>query len=183
MVAEFVPHVSDVDVDKVFVLCLRDGCWLAAYRAKGTGCPARTPIDASSKCPRRCCCGASRPDRWRAVPGRHPRPTVRPRRDRRTYLHDAAGGAHPQPRSSRSSLSRSACIRCREAGVDRIGADHGSPTLAGLAAGRRSRLRVKALTATMRLEPAMESAATSGRRVRPKTGSRAPAAIGRAMVL
>jgi hypothetical protein len=42
---------------------------------------------------------------------------------------------------------------------------------------------VRVLTATIRLEPDMDSAAISGRRTSPKTGSKTPAAMGRAMAL
>ena len=52
-----------------------------------------------------------------------------------------------------------------------------------LGAGRRSRLRRSALTATRKLEPDIVSAAISGRRVKPKAGSNTPAAIGRAIAL
>src|SRR5215211_624024 len=51
------------------------------------------------------------------------------------------------------------------------------------AAGRRRRLRVRALTATIRLEPDIDRAAISGRSTRPKAGSNTPAAIGRATAL
>jgi hypothetical protein len=50
-------------------------------------------------------------------------------------------------------------------------------------AGKRSRFRRSALTATRKLEPDIDSAATSGRSTRPKAGSKTPAAIGSAMAL
>src|SRR5260370_29934463 len=70
---------------------------------------------------------------------------------------------------------------------------HGSgPCIAGLvgaesdvyyAAGSFRPLRSSALTATSRLEPDIERAAISGRRTRPKLGSKTPAAIGIAIEL
>ena len=49
--------------------------------------------------------------------------------------------------------------------------------------GRWRRLSVTALTATMKLDPDIDSAAISGRSTRPKAGSNTPAAIGRAIAL
>ena len=63
-------------------------------------------------------------------------------------------------------------LRCPR--QDRIGA-------AGL--GSLSRLSIRALTATMKLDPDIDSAAISGRRTRPNEGSKIPAAMGSAMTL
>ena len=49
--------------------------------------------------------------------------------------------------------------------------------------GRRRRLSSRALTATRKLEPDIESAAISGRRTNPKAGSNTPAAMGSATEL
>ena len=53
----------------------------------------------------------------------------------------------------------------------------------GPGAGRWARLSSSALTATMKLEPDIESAAISGRSSRPSDGSNTPAAIGSAIEL
>ena len=58
---------------------------------------------------------------------------------------------------------------------------HG-PTVVG-DPGSRSRLSSRALTATMRLDPDIVSAAISGRSTRPNAGSNTPAAIGSAIAL
>lgn len=54
---------------------------------------------------------------------------------------------------------------------------------AGGRAGNRSRLSINALTATITLEPDIDSAAISGRSTIPSEGSNTPAAIGRAITL
>ena len=51
------------------------------------------------------------------------------------------------------------------------------------AVGSLSRLSITALTATMMLDPDIDSAAISGRSTRPREGSNTPAAIGKAMTL
>src|SRR5262245_51796784 len=78
------------------------------------------------------------------------------------------------------------------AGVRSYAGSAGLPASAALAAWARPGLRPagslslfssRAFTATRKLEPDMDRAAISGRRTRPMTGSKTPAAMGSARVL
>ena len=78
------------------------------------------------------------------------------------------------------------CVSCRLIRSERRDGGHaGCASWRGSARagfGSRKRFSATALTATMMLEPAIEMAATSGRRTRP-SGSKTPAAIGSASEL
>ena len=50
-------------------------------------------------------------------------------------------------------------------------------------AGSFSLFSINALTATMKLDPDIDSAAISGRKTNPSEGSKTPAAMGRAITL
>jgi hypothetical protein len=64
-----------------------------------------------------------------------------------------------------------------------LGCDRATGMLCLVPAREGEAFEVRVLTATIRLEPDMDSAAISGRRTSPKTGSKTPAAMGRAMAL
>jgi hypothetical protein len=73
--------------------------------------------------------------------------------------------------------------RCRGGMARLVPQAPGVDAVCPVARGRRRRLSMTALTATMRLEPDIDRAAISGRSTRPKAGSKTPAAIGSAIVL